>query len=66
MRREVSKQQQLTRLGIAFVVFLLSSIYYYHRDEAQAESINAMFNDTVFGIPNVSTKLNFYSDEFLF
>ncbi|MDG6098929.1 hypothetical protein EXU34_15870 [Alteromonas sp. ZYF713] len=62
MRREVSKQQQLTRLGIAFVIFLLSSIYHYHRDEAQAASINSMFNDTVFGIPNVSTKLNFYSD----
>ena len=29
MRREVSKQQQLTRLGIAFVIFVLGSIYYY-------------------------------------
>lgn len=62
MRREVSKQQQLTRLGIAFVIFVLGSIYYYHRDEAQAESVNALFNDTVFGIPDVSTRLSYYSD----
>ena len=62
MRREVSKQQQLIRLGIAFVIFVLSSIYYYYRDEAQAETLNAMFNDTVFGIPDVSTKLSFYSE----
>lgn len=62
MRGEVSKQQQLTRLGIAFVIFVLSSIYYYYRDEAQTETLNAMFNDTVFGIPDVSTKLSFYSE----
>lgn len=62
MRSEVAKQQQLTRLGIAFVIFVVSSIYYYYRDEAQAKSVNALFNDTVFGIPNVSTKLSFYSD----
>jgi len=62
MRREVSKQQQLIRLGIAFVIFVLSCIYYYYRDEAQAETLNAMFNDTVFGIPDVSTKLSFYSE----
>jgi hypothetical protein len=62
VRREVSKQQQLTRLGIAFVIFVLSSIYFYHRDEAQAESVNALFNDTVFGIPDVSTRLSYYSD----
>ncbi|PRO75103.1 hypothetical protein C6Y40_02535 [Alteromonas alba] len=57
MRREVSKQQQLTRLGIAFVIFVISSVYYYYRDKAQAESVNALFNDTVFGIPDASTRL---------
>ena len=61
MRSEVTTQQQLTRLGITFVIFVVSSIYYYYRDEAQAESLNALFNDTVFGIPDVSTKLSFYS-----
>ena len=60
MRSEVTTQQQLTRLGITFVIFVVSSIYYYYRDEAQAESLNALFNDTVFGIPNVSTKLSFF------
>ncbi len=62
MRREVSKQQQLTRLGIAFVIFVISSVYYYYRDKAQAESVNALFNDTVFGIPDASTRLSYYSD----
>ena len=62
MRSEVTTQQQLTRLGITFVIFVVSSIYYYYRDEAQAESVNALFNDTVFGIPDVSTKLSFYSE----
>ena len=41
---------------------MISSVYYYYRDKAQAESVNALFNDTVFGIPDASTRLSYYSD----
>jgi hypothetical protein len=41
MRRDVSKQQQLTRLGIAFVIFVLSSVYYYHRDKINDQNLRS-------------------------
>lgn len=61
MASDATRQQKLIRVGISFAIFVVSSLYFYYRDTSQTEKLNALFNDTLFAMPGVSTELSAFS-----
>ena len=61
MASDATRQQKLIRVGISFTLFVVSSLYFYYRDTSQTEKLNALFNDTLFAMPGVSTELSAFS-----